>query len=95
MFIDHARQVIFGDNEIRTLQGLLREYKTILGTYGLPTLGIKSSYVKEVLVRQFGAGIGFYDCPQKNQSEVMCTILAAVVYILKLLSLDWRLAMSS
>ena len=53
------------------LQGLLCDYKTILATYGLPTLGIKSSYVKEVLVREFSAGIGFYGCPQKNQSAVV------------------------
>ena len=39
MFLDHACQVIFDDHEIRTLQGLLRDYKSIVGTYGLPTIG--------------------------------------------------------
>ena len=36
MFIDHVRQVVFVDYKIITLQGLLREYKSIMGTYGLP-----------------------------------------------------------
>ena len=71
MFIDHAREVIFCDHEIRTLQGLLRDYKSIVGMYGLPMLGVKSSYVKELLVREFGAGIAFYVPPQRNQSEVV------------------------
>ena len=43
MFIDHAREVIFCDHEIRTLQGLLRDYKSIVGMYGLPMLGVKST----------------------------------------------------
>ena len=70
MFIDHAREVIFCDHEIRTLQGLLRDYKSIVSMYGLPMLGVKSSYVKELLVQEFGAGIAFY-VPQRNQSEVV------------------------
>ena len=51
MFIDHARQVIFVDHEIKTLQGLLRDYQNIIGTFGFQTTGTKSTYVKEVLVR--------------------------------------------
>ena len=43
MFIDHAREVIFCDHEIRTLQGLLRDYKSIVGMHGLPMLGVKST----------------------------------------------------
>lgn len=67
MFIDHAHHVIFVDHEIRMLQGtgLLCDCKSILGSYGLPTLGVKSSYVKEVLLREFGSGIGFHVCLQK------------------------------
>ena len=62
---------MFVDHEIITLQGLLREYKCIMGTYGLPNLGVKSSYVKEMLVREFGDGISFHVTPRKNQSEVV------------------------
>ena len=71
MFIDHVRQVVFVDHEIITLQGMLREYKNIMGTYGLPNLGVKSSYLKEMLVHKFGDGIGFHAPPRKNQSEII------------------------
>ena len=36
MFIDHVCQVLFVDHEIITLQGLLHEYKSIMGTSSLP-----------------------------------------------------------
>ena len=68
MFIGHARQVVFVDHKIITLQGLLQN---IMGTYGLPNLGVKSSYIKEILVHEFGEGIGFHAPPRKNQSEVV------------------------
>ncbi|MES9882370.1 MAG: hypothetical protein ABW185_15975 [Sedimenticola sp.] len=71
MFIDHAREVIFVEHEIRTVQSLLRDYQNIVGHYGFPTSGTKSSYIKELLVREFGVGIGFHTRPQKNQSEVV------------------------
>ncbi len=87
MFLDHARQVIFDDHEIRTIQGLLRDYKSIVGAYGLPILGVKSSYVKEMLMREFGAGIGFYVSPQKNQSEVVYDTSGSGSYIEAAISL--------
>ena len=37
MFLDHAHQVIFDDQEISTLQGQLRDYKGIVGTYAIYT----------------------------------------------------------
>ena len=81
MFIDHVRQVVCVDHEIITLQGLLREYKSIMWTYGLPNLGVKSSYVKEMLVREFGYGIGFHVPPRKNQSEVVYNTSGSSSYI--------------
>ena len=38
MFIDHVRQDVFVDHKIITLQGLLHDYKSIMGTYGFPNL---------------------------------------------------------
>ncbi len=87
MFLDHARQVIFDDHEIRTIQGLLRDYKSIVGAYGLPILGVKSSYVKEMLMQEFGAGIGFYVSPQKNQSEAVYDTSGSGSYIEAAISL--------
>ena len=68
IFIDHAYQFVFVDHKIITLQGLLREYKNIMGTYGLPNLGVKSSYIKEILGHEFGDGIGFH-VPLKEESK--------------------------
>jgi len=87
MFIDHARQVVFVDHEITTLQGLLREYKNIMETYGLPNLGVKSSYIKEMLVHEFGDCIGFYAPPRKNQSEVVYDTSGSSSYIEAVISL--------
>ena len=39
MFIDHVHQVVFVDHEIITLQGLLREYKSIMWTLWLTKFG--------------------------------------------------------
>ena len=87
MFIDHVHQVVFVDHEIITLQGLLREYKSIMWTYGLPNLVVKSSYVKEMLVREFGYGIGFHVPPRKNQSEVVYDTSGSSSYIEAVISL--------
>ena len=87
MFIDHVRQVVFVDHEIITLQGLLREYKSVMGTYGLPNLGVKSSYVKEMLMREFGDGISFHVTPTKNQSEVVYDTSGSTSYIEAVISL--------
>jgi len=59
----------------------LREYKNIMGTYGLPNLGVKSSYVKEVLVNEFGDSIGFHSLLRKNQSEVVYNTSGSSSYI--------------
>ena len=40
--------------------------------YGLPNIGVKSSYIKEILVHEFDYGTGFYAPPWKNQSEIVC-----------------------
>ena len=87
MFIDYVRQVMFVDHDIITLQGLLHGYKSIMGTYGLPNLGIKSSYVKEILMHEFGNGIGFHIPPRKNQSEVVYDTSGSSSYIEAVISL--------
>ena len=78
---------MFVDYKIITLQGLLREYKSIMGTYGLPHLGVKSSYVKEMLVREFCDVIGFHVTPRKNQSELVYDTSGSTSYIEAVISL--------
>ena len=96
MFIDHVRQAIFVDHETRTLQGLLKDYQGIMETYGLPTSGTKSSYIKDILIREFGTAVGFCSRSLKNHNEVVYDRLVVVVaHILRLLSRQWGLAMSN
>jgi len=71
IFFDHIRAVIFKEHELRSLQSFLRDYGSIISLYSFPTSGVKSSYIKEILTREFESRIGFYSCPQKNLSELV------------------------
>lgn len=55
VFFDHIRIVIFEEHELRSVQSLLQDYKSIISQYGFSTSGIKSSYIKDILTREFGA----------------------------------------
>lgn len=86
LFYHHVRQVIFNDHEIRTLQGLLQDYKRIISNHGHnPT--VKSSFLKEILLKEFGNDIGFHKRIQKNASEVVYDTTAAGSYVEAILSL--------
>ena len=81
MFYDYVREVIFQEHELRTVQGLLTEYKKITANFGFNTSGAKSSYIKELLIKEFGAGIGFHTRQQKNMSEMVYDTSAGGTYI--------------
>ena len=49
LFYRHVDEVIFEQHEIRSLQSLLQDYKTIMSNYGFPVGDMKSSYLKELL----------------------------------------------
>ena len=80
IFLHHVRQVIFEDHEIRTLQGLLMDYKRITSNYGYYST-VKSSFLKEILVKEFGDDIAFHDRSQKNASELVYDTRAAGSYL--------------
>ncbi|KAK1890844.1 U3 small nucleolar RNA-associated protein 10 [Dissostichus eleginoides] len=40
-------------------------------SYGFPTSGVKSSYIKDILTREFKDKIGFHSRPQRNQSDLV------------------------
>ena len=65
IFFDHVTSVIFQEHELRSLQSLLRDYCSTIAQYGFPTSGIKSSYVKDILIQEFHDKIGFHSRPQK------------------------------
>jgi len=71
IFFDHIRAVIFDEHELRSLQSLLRDYNSIISRYGFPTSSIKSSFIKDILTREFEGKIGFNPRPHRNQSDLV------------------------
>ena len=70
IFFDHIRTVIFHEHELRSLQSLLQDYNTIISQYGYPVSGVKSSFIKDILIREFGNKIGFH-FRQQNMSDLV------------------------
>uniref|UniRef100_UPI00358FA70A uncharacterized protein n=1 Tax=Myxine glutinosa TaxID=7769 RepID=UPI00358FA70A len=71
IFFDHIRTVIFEERELRSLQSLLKDYSSIISRYGFSTSSIKSSFIKDILTREFEGKIGFHSRPQRNQSDLV------------------------
>ena len=69
IFLDRIRAIIFEEHELRLLQSLLRDYSSIMSRYGFPTSGVKSSYIKDILTREFVDTIGFHSRPRMNHSD--------------------------
>ena len=67
IFFDNIRRVIFQEHELRSMQSLLQDYTSIISRYGFPTSGVKSSYIKHILIQEFEDKIGFHSRPQRNQ----------------------------
>ncbi len=81
VLFDHVRSVIFDEHELWLLQSLLQDYKIIILRYSFPTAGVKSSYIKDILVREFQDKIGFHPRPQRNQSDLVYDVAAGGTYI--------------
>ena len=58
LFLRKVDEIIFSDHEIRSLQSLLREYRDTANEYGFTVGDLKSSYLKEILVKEFGDARG-------------------------------------
>ena len=69
LFYKHVDNVIFENHEIRTLQSMLSDYKVIVSDYGYDVGDMKSSYLKQLLINEYGTEIGFKERQAKNQSE--------------------------
>ena len=70
-FFKHVDEVIFKEREIRSLQSLLNDYKCIVSDYGYSVGDIRSSYLKEILIHEYGMQVGFHERLQKNQSDLV------------------------
>ena len=71
LFFRHVQKVIFEEHEIRTLQSLLKEYITIMENYNHSAYEVKSSFLKTLLIREYGDSIGFHVQHQKNELEAV------------------------
>ena len=60
MFLKHVQKVILELNKPRTLQGLLKDYKTILHNFGFPTNSVKSAAINILIQKEFGDHVGFH-----------------------------------
>ena len=69
MFLRHVDEVLYQEREISTVQSLLHDYKCIVGDFGYEVGDMRSSYLKEIIVEEYGTQIGFKDCAQKTQSD--------------------------
>ncbi|CAB1416359.1 unnamed protein product [Pleuronectes platessa] len=81
MFFDHVKTVIFVEHELRSIQSLLHDYTSIISGYGFPRSGVKSSYIKDILTREFGGKIGFNSRPQRNQSDLVYDTCGGGTYV--------------
>ena len=81
LFLRYVDHIIFNDHEIRTLQSLLFEYKRISLEYGFVCGDAKTSYVKEMLIREYGDLIGFRERNNKNKSELVYDVRGGGDYI--------------
>lgn len=81
LFFQHMDSIIFTEREIRSLQSLLADYKRIVGDYGYAVGDIKSSYLKELLIREYGGTIGFKERHDKRKGEWVYDIAGGGSYI--------------
>ncbi|KAL8562136.1 hypothetical protein ACOMHN_041971 [Nucella lapillus] len=73
--------VIFQEHELRSLQSLLQDYNAIVSRYGFSTSGVKSSFIKDILTKEFEGKIGFHSRPQMNQSDLVYNTSGGGSYI--------------
>ena len=66
LFFRKVQKVVFGEHEIITLQCLVKEYVKIMENYNHNASGVKSSFVKSLLICEYGEDIGFHVRHQNN-----------------------------
>ena len=81
LFFRRVDTVIFEEHEIRSLQSLLEDYKRIVSEYGYPVGDVKSSYLKELLIKEYQDRIGFKERNERNKSDWVCNVCVGGDYI--------------
>ena len=59
LFFRHVQKVIFEEHKIRTLQSLPKECIAIMENYIHSAYGVKSSFLKTLLICEYGDSNGF------------------------------------
>ena len=70
VFVQHVENVVFDFDEPWTLQGLLLVYRNILFELGQVDKEPKTSFIKSLLIEEFGDTIGFHERYEKKQKYV-------------------------
>ena len=81
LFFRHVDSVVFKEREIRSLQSLLVDYKRIVCDYGYHVGDVKSSYLKELLIKEYGDTIGFKERNELNKSDLVYDVAGGGDYI--------------
>ena len=69
VFLRKVDTIIFVEREIRSVQFLLDEYVHTAHEFGFLVGNVKSSYIKELLIQEYGEAIGFKSRSEKNRSD--------------------------
>ena len=67
VFVQHVENVVFDFNEPRPLQGLLLDYRNILFELGQVDKVPKTSFIKSLLIEEFGDTIGSHERYEKTK----------------------------
>ena len=81
LFLRYVDSIIFSEHEIRSLQSVLQEYNRLAFDYGFSVGDVKSSYIKEILTKEYGENIGFKERCEKNKSELVYDVKGGRDYI--------------
>ena len=73
--------MIFDQHEIRTLQSLLQDYKSIVTNHGYSVGDMKSSYLKVLLQSEYKENIGFQVRKERNLSDWVYNTIGGRDYI--------------
>ena len=81
LFFKRVDSVIFKEHEIRSLQSFVSDYKRIISDYRYVAGDVRSSYVKELLIEEYGETIGFKERSEMNKSAWVYDVAGRGDYI--------------
>ena len=81
LFFKRVDSVIFKEHEIRSLQSFVSDYKRIISDYRYVAGDVRSSYVKELLIEEYGETIGFKERSEMNKRAWVYDVAGGGDYI--------------